>query len=258
MEIFILAFFALGYLVLAGADIGVGMTLPYLGRSAAERREVIAAIAPFFLGNEVWLVATAGVLAGLFPELEGELLAGNYALVVTLLLAWVIRDMGLWLRGRLPGVRWQTFWDGATVTGSWGLALSWGLLLSDVLLGMKGPVSLLPALLVAALFATHGMTFAALRLRGALRERAAVLSGGAGHGGPDGAGWSGVEARTYALTSAALIAAGVLAGLRLPLHPGTAGAILVPVILALIPLLVAAQGWVWWTFRHRVTGPSYL
>ncbi|MGP3959232.1 cytochrome d ubiquinol oxidase subunit II [Nonomuraea sp. 3N208] len=258
MEIFILAFFALGYLVLAGADIGVGMALPYLGRSADERREVIAAIAPFFLGNEVWLVATAGVLAGLFPELEGELLSGNYSVVVALLLAWVVRDMGLWLRGRVPGRRWAGFWDGATVAGSWGLALSWGLLLSHVLLGIRGPIALLPALVVAALFVTHGLTFAALRLRGVLRERAAVLSGGAGPGRSVGAGWSGVDVRTYALTAAALVAVGVLAGLRLPLHPGTAGAVLVPVILVLIPLLVAAQGWVWWTFRHRVTGPSYL
>ncbi|HEX4815398.1 MAG TPA: cytochrome d ubiquinol oxidase subunit II [Nonomuraea sp.] len=251
MEIFVLAFFALGYLVLGGADIGVGMALPYLGRSAGERREVVAAIAPFFLGNEVWLVATGGVLAGLFPELEGELLAGNYTLVVTLLVAWVVRDMGLWLRGRASGTagraaRWTAFWDGAVVAGSWGLALSWGLLLSHVLLGLEGPVAVLPALVVAALFGTHGLTFAALRLRGTLRLRAAVLSGGAG------------EARTYALTSAALVAVGVLAGLRLPLHPGTSGPVLAPVILALIPLLVAAQGWVWWTFRHRVTGPSYL
>ncbi|GAA3571547.1 hypothetical protein GCM10022419_060540 [Nonomuraea rosea] len=246
MEIFILAFFALGYLVLAGADIGVGMALPYLGRSAAERREVIAAIAPFFLGNEVWLVATAGVLAGLFPELEGELLTGNYTLVVTLVLAWVVRDMGLWLRGRVPGTRWQAFWDGAVVAGSWGLALSWGMLLSHLLLGIEGPVAVLGALVVVALFGTHGLTFAALRLRGVLRERAGVLSGGAG------------EARTYALTAAALGIVGVLAGLRLPLHPGTSGAVLVPVILVMIPLLVSAQAWVWWLFRHRVSGPSYL
>ncbi|MFI7125680.1 cytochrome d ubiquinol oxidase subunit II [Nonomuraea sp. NPDC050153] len=245
MEIFILAFFALGYLVLAGADIGVGMVLPYLGRSAAERREVIAAIAPFFLGNEVWLVATAGVLAGLFPELEGELLSGNYTIVVTLVLSWVVRDMGLWLRGRMPGPRWQAFWDGAIVAGSWGLALSWGTLLSHVLVGLP-PALVVAVLVVAALFATHGLAFAALRLRGTLRERAAVLSGGAG------------EARTYLVTAAALVAVGVLAGLRLPLEPGTSGSVLVPVILTLIPLLVAAQGWVWWTFRHRVTGPSYL
>ncbi|MBE1587995.1 cytochrome d ubiquinol oxidase subunit II [Nonomuraea angiospora] len=245
MEIFVLAFFALGYLVLAGADIGVGMVLPYLGRTAAERREVIAAIAPFFLGNEVWLVATAGVLAGLFPELEGELLSGNYTVVVTLVLSWVVRDMGLWLRGRLPGPGWQTFWDGAIVAGSWGLALSWGALLCHVLVGLP-PALVVGALVVAAVFATHGLAFAALRLRGTLRERAAVLSGGSGEG------------RTYLLTAAALTAVGVLAGLRLPLEPGTSGPVLVPVILTLIPLLVAAQGWVWWTFRHRVTGPSYL
>ncbi|MGW4799914.1 cytochrome d ubiquinol oxidase subunit II, partial [Nonomuraea sp. NPDC004297] len=180
MEIFILGFFAIGYLVLAGADIGVGMALPYLGRSGGERREVIAAIAPFFLGNEVWLVATAGVLAGLFPKLEGELLHGNYTVVVTLLLAWVVRDMGLWLRGRVPGPRWAAFWDGAIVAGSWGLALSWGTLLSHVLIGLQGPVALLPALVLAALFLTHGLSFASLRLRGSLRERAAVLAGGAG------------------------------------------------------------------------------
>ncbi|MFG1685494.1 cytochrome d ubiquinol oxidase subunit II [Nonomuraea sp. NPDC049269] len=246
MEILILAFFALGYLVLAGADIGVGMVLPYLGRGADERREAIAAIAPFFLGNEVWLVAAAGVLAGLFPALEGSLLSGNYSLVVMLLLSWVIRDSGLWLRGRLPGARWQGLWDGAVVVGSWGLALSWGCLLSDVLLGIHGPIALVPALLVAALFATHGLSFAALRLRGVLRERAAVLSGGAGEG------------RTYALTATALVAIGVLTGFRLPLAPGTSGALLVPVVLTMIPFLVASQAWVWWTFRHRVTGPSYL
>jgi hypothetical protein len=39
---------------------------------------------------------------------------------------------------------------------------------------------------------------------------------------------------------------------------GISGTLLVPVILTLIPFLVAGQAWVWWTFRHRVTGPSYL
>ncbi len=246
MEIFILAFFALGYLVLGGADIGVGMLLPYLGRTPDERRETIAAIAPFFLGNEVWLVATAGVLVGLFPKLEGQLLGGHHTPVVVLLLAWVVRDMGLWLRGRVAGPLWQGLWDGAIVAGSWGLAVSWGLLLGDVLLGMGGPLALLPALVLAALFGAHGLAFAALRLRGTLRERAAVLSGGAG------------EVHTLALTATAMAVVGVLAGLRLPLEPGTSGALLVPVVLAVMPLLVASQAWVWWTFRHRVSGPSYL
>jgi len=247
VEIFILAFFAIGYLVLAGTDIGVGMTLPYLGRTASERREVIAAIAPFFLGNEVWLVVTGGMLAGLFPRLEGELLAGNPGLVVALLTSWVLRDAGLWLRSRLAARFWQGWWDGVIVAGSWGLALSWGFLLSRVLLDIEGPPALAPAAVLAALFAAHGLAFAALRLRGPLRHRAAVLSGNAG------------EVGAFVLTAAALTVVGVLAGLRLPLAESTAPSGPAPVaILALMPLLVAAQAWVWWTFRHRVTGPSYL
>ncbi|MEV5408231.1 cytochrome d ubiquinol oxidase subunit II [Thermopolyspora sp. NPDC052614] len=246
MEVFLLAFFAIGYLVLGGADIGVGMALPYLGRTPGERREVIAAIAPFFLGNEVWLVTAGGVLVGLFPKLEGELLSGNHVPVVALLVAWVVRDMGLWLRGRLPGRRWQGWCDGAIVAGSWGLALSWGVLLSHVLLGIQGPLAALAVAVPAALFGVHGLAFAALRLHGAPHRRAAVLSGGAG------------EAPTFALTSAALVAVGVLAGFRLPLEAGTSGPLLAPAILVLLPVLVATQAWVWWTFRHRVDGPSYL
>lgn len=248
MEIFVLAFFAIGYLILAGADIGIGMLLPYLGRTSDQRREVIAAIAPFFLGNEVWLVATGGVLAGLFPTLEGSLLSGNYVVIVALLASWVLRDMGLWLRGRVLAGGWQALWDGVIVAGSWGLALSLGTLLSDILLGVSGPVGILPALIMAVLFAAHGLAFASLRLRGELRSRATVLSAQTGEG------------RTYALTSGVIAALAIVAGLRLPLtdsHSGVAG-FLAPVVLVLIPFLVAAQAWVWWTFRHRVTGPSYL
>ncbi|MEU2824921.1 hypothetical protein ABZ763_22270 [Streptomyces bacillaris] len=36
------------------------------------------------------------------------------------------------------------------------------------------------------------------------------------------------------------------------------GSLLVPVLLAFCPLLVAAQAWTWHAFRHRVTRPSYL
>ncbi|MFD1939238.1 cytochrome d ubiquinol oxidase subunit II [Nonomuraea mangrovi] len=245
MEIFILAFFAVGYFVLAGADIGVGMLLPYLGRTTTERRTVIAAIAPFFLGNEVWLVALAGVLAGLFPELEGELLAGNYLALVALLVSWIVRDMGLWLRGRVQGPRWQAGWDGAIVAGSWGLALAWGAIFTQIL-----PVPIVAALVVALLFATHGLAFAGLRLTGDLRERAVLLTGGSGEG------------RTYALTAAALTGIVLLTGADLELAASAADAatlaLLVPVTLVLMPLLVAAQGLVWWTFRGRVTGPSYL
>ncbi|RJL32647.1 cytochrome d ubiquinol oxidase subunit II [Bailinhaonella thermotolerans] len=249
----LLGFFVLGYLLLAGSDIGVGMTLPVLGRADAERRVVIAAIAPFFLGNEVWLVAVVGLLAGMFPDLEGDLLSGLGPAVVVLLLGWIARDMGLWSRGRVDRRSWRVFWDGAIVAGSWTLALTWGWILAGVLAGdVAGPtpVRAVFAVVIAAVFAVHGLAFAALRLRGPARERARTLSGPSGEGA------------TFGLTSAALAVLGVLAGLRLPLADTVADAgtlaFLVPAVLIILPFLVGAQAWVWWIFRHRVEGPSYL
>ncbi|MFC7302623.1 cytochrome d ubiquinol oxidase subunit II [Streptomyces monticola] len=256
LAVCLLAFFAAGYFVLGGADIGTGMLTPYLGRTDAERRLVITSFAPFFLGNEVWLVATAGLLIGCFPELEGELLSGQFAVVVPLLTGWVVRDMGLWLRGRGGGPRLRAVCDGAVVSGSWAVSLSWGWLLASLLTGSThepatGPVAAVTALAVAALFAAHGLGFAALRLTGNPYARARVLVGRTGRP------W-----QSFALTAALMAALPLLAGAALPLADSAADgatlAFLVPALLVVTPLLVAVQAWMWRTFRHRVTRPSYL
>ncbi|MEU3451552.1 cytochrome d ubiquinol oxidase subunit II [Streptomyces thermolilacinus] len=258
LAIALLGFYAVGYFVLAGADIGTGMVAPYLGRTDRERRLVIASFAPFFLGNEVWLVATAGLLIGCFPVLEGELLSGQFAVVVPLLVGWVVRDAGLWLRGRVTGRAgrgWRAVCDGAVVCGSWTVALAWGWLLAGVLSGAPehaagGPVAVVTAVAVAALFAAHGLGFAAARLTGLPYERARRLVGRT-------RAW-----QSFTLTAALMAAVPVAAGAALPLARTAADqatlALLVPALLVVTPLLVAVQAWTWWTFRSRVTGPSYL
>ncbi|MFM9371832.1 cytochrome d ubiquinol oxidase subunit II [Streptomyces sp. Da 82-17] len=256
LSVGLLAFFTAGYFVLGGADIGTGMLAPFLGRGDAERRLVLTSFAPFFLGNEVWLVAAAGLLIGCFPELEGELLSGQFAVVVPLLAGWVVRDAGLWLRGRAGGSRWRAVCDGAVVCGSWAVALSWGWLLAGLFTGSAGsvatgPVAVLTSLAVAALFAAHGLGFAAMRLTGDPYARARVLVGRSGRP------W-----QTFALTGTLMAALPLLAGLTLPLTEsaadGTTLAFLVPALLVVTPLLVAVQAWTWRTFRHRVTRPSYI
>ncbi|SDK33620.1 cytochrome d ubiquinol oxidase subunit II [Streptomyces indicus] len=274
LAIALLGFFAAAYFVLAGSDIGTGMLAPYLGRSDRERRLVIASFAPFFLGNEVWLVATAGLLIGCFPDLEGELLSGQFPVVVALLAGWIVRDMGLWMRGRVGGgpgqggdVRsgpgpdgsgggrgWRLVCDTAVTGGSWVLALSWGWLLAGLFSGSpdtpaSGPVAVLTALAVAGLFAVHGLGFAVLRLTGDPYARARVLVGRAARP------W-----HSFALTAALMAALPLLAGLGLPLteSAGTSVDVLVPALLVVTPLLVVVQAWMWRTFRGRVTRPSYL
>ncbi|GGS72236.1 hypothetical protein GCM10010156_33860 [Planobispora rosea] len=246
MEIALLAFFAIGYFVLAGADFGIGMLLPHLGRSPAERGRVLAAITPFFLANEVWLVTALGVLAGAFPVLEGELLSEHYAVFTALLLGWVTRDAGIWLRGRVDRAGWRAGCDTAVVAGSWTVALSWGTLLAQTVEAAP-PVAVPVIAAVAVLFCAHGLALAGLRLRDRPRERARRPFGASG------------ERTVYALTTGGTVLVCLLAGSRLPLAENLADpatlALLTPTATVLVPLLVGTQVWLWWSLgRIRPAG----
>jgi len=237
LALLLLAFFAFGTLVLAGGDLGVGMLLPWLGRTPSERRTVLAAIGPFFLADEVWLVALAGVMIGAFPGLEHELLLGQRTAFVLLLAGWVVRDAGLWWRSRVDARAWAAACDGMIFVGSWTAALALGAVLGSVL----GSPLLAPVF--ALLLAIHGAGFCRLRLTGTLLERAVPLG-------------------NYAVSTLALGAVTVAAGLRLDLRemlaePSTLRVVTV-FIAVLLPLLVGGQLLTRWAFRQRVTGPGYL
>ncbi|WP_198662548.1 cytochrome d ubiquinol oxidase subunit II, partial [Nocardiopsis sp. TNDT3] len=159
----LLALLVVGYLVLAGADIGLGMLMPRLARGPEQRRRVVAAIAPYFLASEVWLVAAVGVLAGLFPALEHHAVAELWPVLAVLLAGWLVRDAGLWLRARVDGERWRLVCDCALVGGSWALAAAWGLVVAGLLAGGLTASAFTPlcAVAVTALFALRGAAFGA-------------------------------------------------------------------------------------------------
>ncbi|MCG5217455.1 cytochrome d ubiquinol oxidase subunit II [Streptosporangium sp. KLBMP 9127] len=237
-----LAFLLVGYFALEGFDIGLGMLLPFLGRDQAGHDRLVAAMAPFVLANEVWLVAAAGVLFGAFPTLEGDVLFGLYPLVVALLVCWIVRDAGLWFRRRADGLTWRRLWDAALCLGSWGLALTWGFTLAALAGGLGNP-ALSPrgavfALVVAGLFALHGRTFAAWRLprnAGDARRTGRALWGTALLAGLPVAALLAVtapEVLTHAAPSATLNALSLM-------------------VVPFVPLMVAAQVWVWRTFGRR-------
>jgi cytochrome bd ubiquinol oxidase subunit II len=164
----LLALFVVGYLVLAGSDVGLGMLIPHVARTPAERRRAVSAIAPYFLGSEVWLVAAVGVLAGLFPVVEHHVVSGLWPVLVVLLAGWLLRDAGLWLRARVDDRRWHRACDSAIVAGSWALAVCWGLALTGLAGGglAPGPFTVLGTASVVSLFALRGAAFGAERLVG--------------------------------------------------------------------------------------------
>jgi cytochrome bd ubiquinol oxidase subunit II len=262
----LVAFFGIGYFVLAGTDIGVGMLLPFLG---PDRRRTLRAIMPFFLANEVWLVGTIGLLTALFPVVEGDVFGRVWGALIVLVAGWMVRDLGLWLRLGGPGP-----WDAAIVAGSWAVAASWGVAIG-LLMG-----SWLFVVPTCALFALHGAVFAALRLGVPVARRIVpfalvagvpcALGAGSGHLGrtvPLVAGlavvlvlvWVALGTRRYgaALAASAVAIVAVPLSVRLPdLTVADDASLTVTVTSALLPLLIAAQAWVWWTFRGPVTRPA--
>ena len=171
-----------GYFALAGYDYGVGMLLPVFG--SGEQRRTLAAPGPFFLANEVWLVAAVGLLFGAFPHLEGKVFAGAYVPVVTLLLGLVTFTASMQLRGRRPDAR-RGAWTAGIVGGALVTALSWGLFLGNLVIGLPSiadvvalfnPYAVLWGLGFVAMFCLQGAAFLAVRAPAGLTGRAVRLA----------------------------------------------------------------------------------
>ncbi|MFG1674296.1 cytochrome d ubiquinol oxidase subunit II [Micromonospora sp. NPDC049282] len=192
----LLGLFFATYLVLGGYDYGVGLLLARRGAAtgadAAARRAALAAVGPFFLGNEAWLVAAVGILFGAFPVLEGELLSGFYPVVLGALAGVVLVTAGVQLRGRAGGEAARAGWDRIVVVGSVLAALGWGALLGGLLQGVPltadgqvvgvghvvTPFVAAAGLTLVALVALHGATFLTLRLPAADAPALARLARG--------------------------------------------------------------------------------
>jgi cytochrome d ubiquinol oxidase subunit II len=175
------------YVVLDGFDLGVGALHFLLGKTEEEREQATAAIGPVWNGNEVWLIASAGVLFMAFPTAYAGALSGLYFGLIIVLWLLVGRGLSLELRHQIDNPLWRSACDGVFFLASGTLALVFGVALGNVVrgvpLGSDGYFSL-PlfnilnwyALLVGVfglvVLAAHGASFLAFRGADALAERA--------------------------------------------------------------------------------------
>jgi cytochrome d ubiquinol oxidase subunit II len=104
------------YVTLDGFDLGVGMLMP-LVRGEAERRGMLAAIAPVWDGNETWLVLNATILFGIFPLAYATLLSAFYLPLIFMLAGLIFR--GVAFEYREKATRSRRFWDNNFVVGSY-------------------------------------------------------------------------------------------------------------------------------------------
>ncbi|HEY5970983.1 MAG TPA: cytochrome d ubiquinol oxidase subunit II [Pseudoxanthomonas sp.] len=130
----IIGFAIFAYVVMDGFDLGIGILFPGL-KVGDERDQAMNSIAPFWDGNETWLVLGGGGLFAAFPLAYAILLPATYPLIIAMLLGLIFRGVAFEFRWRHEGHR--AFWDVAFTVGSFIAALAQGITLGAILQGVR-------------------------------------------------------------------------------------------------------------------------
>jgi len=175
-----------GYAVLDGFDLGVGMWHLFT-RGERERRTLLNAIAPFWDGNEVWLLTAGGALFAAFPPVYASVFSGFYLALMLLLLALILRAVAIEFRSHESSPAARSRWDAAFALGSTVAVLLLGVALGNILrgvaldaggnytgtfFGLLTPFALLVGVLNLAMIATHGALYVVMKTEGLLADRA--------------------------------------------------------------------------------------
>ena len=187
------------YVILDGFDLGIGMLFPF-AKDNAERDQMMASIAPFWDGNETWLVMGGVGLLVAFPLAYAIVMPALYLPVIVMLLALVFR--GVAFEFREIGAN-KALWNTAFAGGSTLAGLSQGVILGGMIQGIAvkdgayaggtfdwaTPFALLCGFGVASGYALLGATWLMMKTKGPLAERArdaghvAAVRGAGLHGG---------------------------------------------------------------------------
>jgi cytochrome bd ubiquinol oxidase subunit II len=183
----LIAILYIGYFVLEGFDIGVGILLPFLGRNDTQRRIILNTIGPHWDGNEVWLITAGGATFAAFPIWYATLFSGFYLPLFLILMALIARGVAFEFRSKIEDVRWRKTWDWTIFGSSLVIGILWGVAFANFVLGVPidsslnyvggfwnllNPYALLGGVVSLCGFILHGATFLSLKTSGSLMESA--------------------------------------------------------------------------------------
>ncbi len=171
------------YVILDGFDLGIGILFPF-AKGDAERDRMLASIAPYWDGNETWLVLGGGGLLVAFPLAYSIIMPAFYLPIIVMLLALVFR--GVTFEFRAIAHR-KPLWNAVFAAGSTLAAFCQGLVLGGLVQGVRiengafaggpfdwlTPFGVLCGLGVVAGYALLGATWLMLKTDGDMARRAA-------------------------------------------------------------------------------------
>ena len=177
----------IGFFFLEGFDFGVGMLLPFLGKTDEERRAIINTIGPVWDANEVWLITAITMMFAVFPSWYATMFSGFYLPLTLIVAGLILRGISFEYRSKDARPEWRGRFDWMIAVGSFLNSVLFGIVFTDLLGGVPidqnmsytgGPFGwlslygLIGGLTMLSVFLLHGANFLTLKLEGDLRERA--------------------------------------------------------------------------------------
>jgi cytochrome d ubiquinol oxidase subunit II len=181
------------YFVLDGFDFGIGTLAPFVAKSESEKRAVYNSMAPYWNGNEVWLITAGGVTFAAFPKTYAVMFSSLYSALLLILFCLIVRGVAMEFRSRFASGGWRKFWDALLWIGNFGPALLFGVAFANLFRGilidrggiyqgtlfsLLNPYGLMGGVLFTLIFAVHGSLWLAVKSEGALKDRAGHVAGG--------------------------------------------------------------------------------
>lgn len=123
------------YVLLDGFDLGVGILFPFAPSDKCRDR-MMNSIAPFWDGNETWLVLGGAGLFVAFPLAYSILLPAFYLPIIAMLLCLIMRGIAFEFRFKAEG-KAQKVWDHVFHFGSLGAAFCQGIILGAFVQGIE-------------------------------------------------------------------------------------------------------------------------
>ncbi|MBU2644501.1 cytochrome d ubiquinol oxidase subunit II [bacterium] len=175
-----------GYAILDGFDLGAAI-LQLFAKKEEDRNAILKSIAPFWDGNEVWLLTGGGAIFAAFPHVYATVFSGFYLAMILLLVGLIFRALSIEFRNQVDSPAWKKFWDKAFSFSSLLVVLLLGVALGNIFIGIPldgqmnytgsfftllRPVPLFVGLTGVFMICTQGAAFLLLKTDKALYQSA--------------------------------------------------------------------------------------
>lgn len=187
----LLGLLLVGFAVMDGFDLGVGIILHRVAKTDDERRVVLNTIGPTWEGNQVWLILGGGAIFAAWPALYALSFSSFYFGLLLILFGLILRPVGFKYRSKIQSSAWRSAWDFALFVGGFVPALVFGVAVGNTLqgapfyfdetfrsfyegsfLGLLNPFALVCGLLSVCMMVMHGAVYLANKTEDLIQARA--------------------------------------------------------------------------------------